>query len=314
MSTSTTPPGLTIGLDIGGTKTLGVLLQGSGAPLATAVKPTARENQGVVATAADVVHELVDVAQDGEGAQISNSNIFAVGVGIPGTVDPATGTVKNAVNLGIADLHLREELEGALGIHVDVANDVDAAALGAVHELGLTGSVAYLNIGTGMAVCLVQDGHIYKGVSGVSGEIGHIPVDPAGVKCPCGQTGCLETLASGSAVSRLWKSSEKHASDSLLQAHLAGDPQATEVFNMLADGIAQAVRLLVLTYDPEVVIMGGGIRKIGKELLTQVDEVFDRWSEESPFIGSLNLRERLFVLPEDSDAGAVGAALLSQQK
>ncbi len=309
MSKSTTLPELTIGLDIGGTKTLGVLLQDSATTLATAVKPSEPGNEGVVRTAVDVVQELVDAAPGDSGRA---GDVVAVGVGIPGTVSPATGTVKNAVNLGITDLRLKDELESALDIPVSVANDVDAAALGAAHELGLTGSVAYLNVGTGMAACLVQDGRIYRGTSGVSGEIGHIPVDPAGAKCPCGQTGCLETLASGSAVSRMWKSSAKHPSDALLQAHLAGDPRASEVFAVLADGIAQAVKLLVLTYDPEVVVLGGGMRKIGPELISQVNAVFDQWSADSAFIASLNLRERLIVLPNDSDAGAVGAALLPQ--
>lgn len=296
---------MSIGLDIGGTKTLGVLVSGDNTTVQSSVRKTATGNQGVLQTATDVVLDLL------EKSGTDKAVVSGIGVGIPGVVDQETGEVRNAVNLGITSLPLKRDLEQTLGIPVHVANDVNAAALGAAHELGLLGSLAYLNVGTGMAACLVKDGMIYRGVSGVAGEIGHLPVDPRGVRCGCGQVGCLETIASGSALSRQWPAGGDHPSDALLEAHLSGDPKASEVFRKFADGICQAVRILALTYDPDVVVLGGGMRKLGAPLFEEVDRVFERWAAESAFIASLNLKGRLAVLPTDSNAGATGAALLT---
>lgn len=306
ISTSVEPStSVSIGLDIGGTKTLGVLISSQDTPMHAAVRKTATGNDGVVQTATEVIRDLL------EKSSIGKDSVCGIGVGIPGVVDQGTGEVHNAVNLGITTLPLKRDLEENLGITVDVANDVNAAALGAAHELRLQGSVAYLNIGTGMAACLVKDGQIYRGTSGAAGEIGHLPVDPGGVRCGCGQVGCLETIASGSALSRQWPADGDHPSDALLAAKLAGDPAASEVFRSFANGVCQAVKILVLTYDPEVVVLGGGMRKLGAPLFEEVDRVFGRWAEESAFIASLNLKDRLMILPPESNAGATGAALLT---
>lgn len=292
------------GLDIGGTKTLGVLLSPSGEQVATATAPAKKGNEGVVAQGLVVLREML------KSVSARENELTAVGVGIPGVVDPATGVVHNAVNLALTELALQTELEAALGCPVRVDNDVNVAAIGAAADLRLEGTVAYLNIGTGMAASLVVDGTNFAGATGIAGEIGHLPVDPRGVACGCGQVGCLETIASGSALTRQWPSTQTHPSDALLAAHLSGDPDATEVFESFAEGIAQAVRILVLTYDPNFVVIGGGMRKLGLPLFEAIDQVFERWSRQSPFIASANLASRVVVLPRESNAGATGAALL----
>jgi predicted NBD/HSP70 family sugar kinase len=114
--------------------------------------------------------------------------------------------------------------------------------------------MAYLNLGTGLAAGLVLGGRLWRGSRGVAGEIGHIPVDPAGPLCPCGQRGCLELMASGSAVARQWPPDEPKPVRALFAAADAGDALAIEVRARLVDNVAAAVRLLVLTVDVDDVV------------------------------------------------------------
>lgn len=299
-------PDIYLGLDIGGTKTLGALRKGDTVLPFREQAPAQMGNKGVVATAVAVTRSLL------ESAGISPSDLAGIGIGIPGVVDENTGVVSTAVNLQVEELPLKAELEDRLGVPVVVANDVNVAALGAASALGLSDGAAFLNIGTGMAASLVQNGRNFQGTTGIAGEIGHCPVDPNGFACGCGQIGCLETIASGSAIARRWPVKYGHPSDDLLAAHLEGDVQATVIFEELAQGIAQAIRMIVLTYDPAWVILGGGMRRLGEPLLEEIDRVFERWASASPFLRHANLPGRLRVLPEDCDAGAEGAALLAE--
>ena len=273
---TTGPHHLSAGLDIGGTKVEGVLLDAEGKILASETRPTIRGPEGVADTALAVLASMLS------SIEATHKHCAGIGVGIPGLIDTSTGTVRNAVNLDVEELPLGQILESATLLPSTIDNDVNVAALGAVHALGVDGRAVYLNIGTGMAAALVSNGHLCQGATGAAGEIGHLPVNPAGRPCKCGQVGCIETMASGGAIAELWPSSELHPSDALLAAAELGDPEATQIFGGVADGIAQAIRVIFLTYDPDLVILGGGLRRLGGPL-------FDRIA-----------------------AGAVGAALMSR--
>jgi predicted NBD/HSP70 family sugar kinase len=198
---------------------------------------------------------------------------------------------------------------------VRVENDVKAAALGAYHfmtaEAAPTArSMAYLNLGTGLAAGLVIDGALWRGARGAAGEIGHIPVDPNGVRCACGQRGCLETVASGSAIARQWATDDPIPARSLLAAAASGDRTAEAIRSRLVDNVAAAVRVLVLTVDVEVVMIGGGLSALGEWLLGEVRRVLASWAVESPFLASLELDRRVQLVPTGFPAAAVGAALV----
>ena len=192
-----------LGIDIGGTKTAAVAI-GEDGELSDQVRmPTGFGAEEVVATALRTVERMTELAG------VPASSFASIGIGIPGAVDSEPGRVAHAVNLGLEGLDLGPRLADRLGVDVRVENDVKAAAVGAHHLLGVADgirahSMAYLNLGTGLAAGIVLDGRLLRGGHGVAGEIGHIPVDPAGVVCSCGQRGCLETLASGSAIARMW--------------------------------------------------------------------------------------------------------------
>jgi len=293
-----------IGLDIGGTKTDAVAIGAGGRELARVRRASGFGADQVVGCAEEAVREVVRRT----GGRLTD--VTGVGVGIPGVVDAATGRVRHAVNLGVAEVPLADLLSKRLGAAVIVENDVKAASLGAWHLLRLTGSAALLNVGTGLSAGIVVGGRVWRGPRGTAGEIGHAPIDPAGVACSCGQTGCLETLASGSAIARMWRTDAALPAVELFDRADAGEAAAMRVRGVFVDGVAQAVRMLVLSVDVETIVIGGGLSGLGERLQTPLREVFHHWAAASPFLASLDLPGRTRLLPAGTPAAAVGAAML----
>jgi glucokinase len=295
-----------LGIDIGGTKTDAVAIDDAGGLAQRIRLATGFGSVAVLETAVSAVSRI------GELTGLEAAGFDSIGIGIPGMVDRASGHVSHAVNLGLDRLALGGELSQRLGVDVSVENDVKAAALGAYHLMGLTGTMAYLNLGTGLAAGIVVDGRLWRGSRGIAGEIGHIPVDPSGALCACGQRGCLETVASGSGVARQWRTDDPLPVRALFAAAADGDEDARAIKARLAAGIASAVRVLVLTVDVETVVIGGGLSHLGDRLLCDVHEVLDEWAQSSPFLASLSLTDRVRLVPEGSLAAAIGAALVGE--
>lgn len=308
-----------IGIDIGGTKTDAVVIDDRGAMLQQLRLATGYGPDAVLQTAVDAVTRIAELA----GIRVEDA--ASIGIGVPGRVDSAAGRVAHAVNLGVDGLELGAELSARLGTPVRVENDVNAAALGAYHLLEAEGwpagsdanwspgherSMAYLNLGTGLAAGIVVAGRLWRGSRGTAGEIGHIPVDPAGPLCPCGQRGCLELMASGSAIARQWPTEHPQPAQQLFAAAEAGEPLAIEVRRKLLENIASAVRVLVLTVDVDVVVIGGGIASLGADLLDGVRAVLVHRAQESPFLASLELADRVRLMPTGFPSAAVGAAFV----
>lgn len=294
-----------VGLDIGGTKTHGVVLGEDGEILAQVRKSTRAGARGVVATAEKVFAAL----ESATGERLT----ARVGVGVPGLVDVERGVLRHAVNLDVNgdDLPLRDLLAERLGVPVVVENDVNVAAL-AAQALAGEDDVVYLSIGTGLAAGLVVDGRLRRGAHGAAGEIGHVPVDPAGEPCGCGQRGCLETIASGRAIARAWPTDDGPPAAALFAAVGAGDERAIEVCDRFCWGVASAVRVLGLTIDPERIVLGGGVSEVGEPLREGVVRQLDLMAEGSPFLRSLGLADRIAMVPHHYPVAAVGAAILGR--
>ena len=294
------------GVDIGGTKTHAVAIDSGGQPVQQFRLPTGFGADAVLAAAAEAVNRVAALAG------ISTGDFESIGVGIPGRVDTASGRVTHAVNLGLDDLDLGRQLGDRLGVFVHVENDVNAAAFGAFHLLGAreASSMAYLNLGTGLAAGLVLNGELWRGSRGAAGEIGHIPVDPHGPVCSCGQRGCLETMASGSAVARQWPTTHPKPVQELFAAAANGNALALDVKKRLVENVAFAVRILVLAVDVDIVVIGGGISSLGEPLLDEVRAVLHSRAADAPFLASLDLADRVRVVPSGFPAAAVGAALV----
>ena len=295
-----------LGIDIGGTKTDAVAVDGSGRTVHRIRFATGFGPDAVAGTAVAAIRGVA------ESTGLELADFESIGIGIPGMVDAASGHVRHAVNLGLDGLDglaLGDVMAERLGVAVHVENDVAAAALGAYHGLELGSSMAYLNVGTGLAAGLVIDGEPWRGARGAAGEIGHIAVDPEGAVCGCGQRGCLETIASGSGILRQWPSQDPYPVRALFDAADAGDPDARRIRRRLAEGIAEAVRLLVLTADVETVVIGGGLSHLGDRLRDDLLAVLGSWASASGFLAALELSSRVRLLPDDFPAAAVGAAL-----
>ncbi|WP_010525516.1 ROK family protein [Nesterenkonia sp. F] len=291
-----------MGLDVGGTKTEALALDAAGRVVARHRCVTVPGPSGVVDTVGRAVAALC-----GPSGEVSAES---VGVGIPGQIEVPSGRVRHAVNLGLRDLDLARILERELGVPVRVENDVKAAAIGACRIRGREReSLVYLNLGTGVAAGVVVDGVLQRGVGGVAGEIGHISVDPRGETCPCGQRGCLETVAGGGAVARRWGGGDLPVLE-MFDAADRGEGRAMRLRREFAAGVAAAVRLIVLTLDVPTVLLGGGLVHLGDRLRDVVVDELRRAGEASDFLHSLRIDERLEMLPPSSGAPAVGAAHL----
>ncbi|CAD5138398.1 MULTISPECIES: ROK family protein [unclassified Microbacterium] len=295
---------LRVGLDVGGTKIDAVAVDPAGTILARLRRPTGWGEDAVVDSIVSTVAALA------EESGLPLSAVGSAGIGIPGLVDAETGRVLHAVNLGVESLDLAARAEHALGVPFRVENDVKAAALGAAVLSDVAGSMAYLNLGTGVAAGIVVDGRIWRGARGTAGEVGHLSVDPRGRLCGCGQRGCVETFCGGGALAKAWGRPGALPVKDIVEAADAGDPHAQALQADLFFGAAAAVRVLVLSADVETVVIGGGLTALGGRLAAGVRAALHAGAEASPFLKSLRLDERIELLPAGSPAAAFGAALV----
>jgi predicted NBD/HSP70 family sugar kinase len=293
-----------VGLDVGGTKIDAVAVDSEGEIVGRLRRVTGWGDDAVVESIVTAVSALAD------DVGLSLSDIGSVGIGIPGLVDADAGRVDHAVNLGVESLELAARAEQALGMPFRVENDVKAAALGAAALSGVTGSMAYLNLGTGVAAGIVIDGRIWRGSRGTAGEVGHLSVDPRGRLCGCGQHGCVETFCGGGALAKAWGRPGALPIRDIFDAADAGDPLALGLRDDLFHGAAAAVRVLVLSADVETVVIGGGLTALGDRLEAGIRAALHAGADASPFMRSLRLDERIELLPAGSPAAAFGAALV----
>ncbi|MBT0995604.1 ROK family protein [Cellulomonas sp. DKR-3] len=318
MQTSTTADlsaGYTVGVDVGGTKTATILLDAAGHVVAHDRTPTRKGATSVAADAAQAVDRVL------AEAGVPRAALAGVGIGVPGVVDPGPGSVANAVNLGIggrvplADL-VAERLGD--GVAVRLENDLNAAVLGAAHHLAESGEgpvddLAFVALGTGLAAGIMLDGRLRRGPHQAAGEIGHLQYVPDGLPCKCGQAGCLERYASGSAIDALWPSrTGRPAPVELFEAAAAGDGVARRVRDEFVAAVAAAVRVLVLTCDVGRIVIGGGVSQLGEPLLRALVAELDRRAASSPFLRAADLPGRVRLAPVGVPVGAVGAALVGR--
>lgn len=324
---------LVVGVDIGGTKTAILVTEAKdeatneprGNVRARVIAPTA---VGAPDHAADAIAALVSAALGEAGA--NTADVAALGVGVPGRVDPERGRVTGAVNLDWHDLPLGPRLESSLGIPTVLENDVRAAALG-LHRrrvFGPTESLALLAIGTGVAAGVVLDGRLHRGAHGLAGEIGHVIIEPEGPRCACGNHGCLEAVAAGPAIVARTKAgwaarrdgrppqpNEENLADAegVFAALAAGDAVAGEVIDAVGRAIAWSIHLLALAYDVERIIIGGGVSHAGEPFMAPIRRELDLYRSASALVAEILLPDCVQLLPPGSDAGAWGAVTLARE-
>ena len=307
-------------MDIGGTKIAVLVVDRQGSVRAREVAPTA---VGPQEHAAEMVAAVVERALSTAGA--ATDEVSAIGVGVPGRVDPLTGTVTLAVNLGWSDLRLGDQLEARFGRPCLVENDVRAAALG-LHRRRVVGDLddlAYVAVGTGVSAGVILRGQLHRGARGLAGEIGHVIAEPDGPLCSCGERGCLETLVAGPAIAREARAAVANGVPTALsnvpdptavdvyQAVAAGDQVATGIADAVGRRLAWAVHLLVMTYDIERVVLGGGVSHAGAAFLEPIQCELDRLRRTSALAREQLAPGIVELLPAGADAGAWGAVTIA---
>jgi glucokinase len=307
----------TIGIDLGGTKMLlGVL------DSASRIAWESREGS----TGLDE-RELVELLVRGiEAARAERPGVEAIGLGIPATIDHDKGLAISAVNLPIESLPVRDLLAERTGLPVFVDNDANVAAF-AEHLKGAARGardVVMLTIGTGIGGGLVLGGEIYRGATGAGAELGHVVIDMDGPRCQgnCPNRGCVEALASGTALGREGRAAAEREPGSLLgrmrddgreidgravtEAALDGDPTANEVFGLVGRRLGVALASYANVFQPETIVIGGGVIAAG-DLLLEPARAELRARALPPMNGTPVVAAEL-----GGDAGMIGAAAMAR--
>jgi len=281
---------LAAGIDVGGTKCLGVVINEQGVVTSSVRKPTP--------AAKDLVDLLLQIDSE---LGVHDS----LGIGVPGLITPE-GVVRASPNLKDAtEFPLRADLESKLGARVWVDNDATAACLAEWQYGAARGfhDVWMVTLGTGIGGGLVSGGVLQHGAHGFAGEIGHMVVDPNGPPCPCGQRGCWERFASGSGLAYLARGER---GESLIGRAVNGEPDALMVFDEFAKWIALGLATLTNITDPSCIVLGGGLISSSAILMPAVQ----RWFVEILYSADHRQHPELRSAELGEQAGAIGAALL----
>lgn len=288
-------------IDIGGTRIKASLVDAEYRVVAESTTPTPADIAGDIAGA-------VRAAIAALSTQAPETNVVAVGIVVPGIVEDSTGHGVVAVNLGWRDLPIRRLVQDETGLRTAVGHDV-RAGLVAEHRLGAAAgrrNVLFAPLGTGIAGAAMVDGHVLT-AGGWAGEFGHLVIDAAGPRCACGQTGCLETLASASAVVRNYRSATGRTTSaaSIAQAVADGtDEDAIAVWSTATTALAKGITAAVTLLGSELVIVGGGLAQSGDVLLAPVR----RRVEE---LMTFQRRPQIVAAQLGDRAGSYGAACLA---
>lgn len=306
-----------IGVDVGGTK-IAAGRMGAGHSVEESLEiPTPDGGMAVVQAVAGLVQQLATGA--GEA-------ITGVGVGIPATIDAVTGIVGASNHTGMDGLNAREVLEHAVGYPVVVDNDGNMAAL-AEHRLGAArdrSDAVLLTVGTGIGGGLIVGGQVFRGGRGQGAELGHVVVKGDGPPCQgnCPNHGCIETMCSGTSLARDLRAVARATPGSALAAlehdgrldsrsgldlARAGDPDAVQVFATAGRWLGVAVASLTNIFDPDVVVIGGGVSAAGELLLGPARDEYQRRALPP------TRRAPLVVAELGKDAGMVGAGVLAAE-
>jgi len=308
----------TIGVDLGGTKMLIGVLSG-----------TERLYEQREASTGQTEDELVELlVREVEEARNARPEVTAVGLGIPATIDHDEGIAVSAVNLPLADLAIREIVSERVGLPVFVDNDGNVAALAEYLYGAAQGKphMVMLTVGTGIGGGLILDGEIYRGSTGAGAELGHIVIQVDGPPCQgnCPNHGCVESLASGTALGREGRAAAESAADSALgkllaegkevdgkavtEAALAGDEIAVGVFDLIGGRLGVACASLANIFQPNAIVVGGGVIAAGDLLLEparrEVRERALRPMNETPILEATL----------GNDAGMIGAAAMARSE
>lgn len=306
---------LRVGIDIGGTKTAGGVVDAEGNILDRLRVDTPPE-----------VSDLEDAVVDMCTHLCAQHEVDAIGVAAAGFIDTHRSTVIHAPNIAWRDYPLKRALESRLNLPVFIENDANAAGW-AEFRFGVAQGVSHmvmLTMGTGVGGAVVLDGKLFRGGHGIGGELGHTRFIREGLRCGCGQRGCLEQYASGRALQReaqdiadggadgaalaeLRESTGSITGPAVSRLVLAGDPGAIEALRRVATALGEACGGFQASFDPELFVIGGGVAQLGESLLEPIRQAYET---SLPGYGDRPVAE-FTIARLRNDAGLIGAADLA---
>lgn len=299
-----TAPHPAIGIDLGGTKTESILLAADGSVLLRRRRPTPRDEgyDAMLSLVAEMVREAA--------AGLPPQDTPTIGIGIPGSVDGASGLVRNANSTCLIGRPLQADLEKLLGCPVQVRNDADCFTLaeahaGAAKGYGLVFGVI-MGTGCGGGICI--DGVVREGPHRIAGEWGHFSVKPDGLPCYCGNRGCVETLISGSGVERACQAAHgvQRTMEEIVALARQGEPRCRGIFEQFLDDFGRCLGGLISILDPDAVVLGGG--------LSNIDELYGTGMERvRRYAFHEHLRTPVLKNRLGDSAGVFGAAWIGRQ-
>ncbi|MCG9132703.1 ROK family glucokinase [Candidatus Poribacteria bacterium] len=315
-----------VGVDMGGTKILSAVIDAEGNILGTAKVPTKADEAPSI-----VIDRIADAIQKAIGKSgVNEASIKAIGIGAPGPLDPATGVVIFAPNLGWRDIRLKDELETRVGIPTFVDNDVNVGTLGE-HVFGAgqgVQNVVGIFVGTGIGGGIILQGELFHGASKTAGEIGHIIVKADGPKCGCGTRGCLEALASRTAMAKQFQKAIKKEkqksivteltngdlrtirSGVLAKAIRANDKLTLKIFKKVTKYLGVGIGSIVNFLNPEMIILGGGVvEALDDTFLDNIRAAAKKYALPNTLDGVQIVRAEL-----GDNSGILGAAALARQR
>lgn len=311
--------GTLVGIDLGGTKLLAAVVSGDGAIVRKQEIPT-RPELGVD----DVIRRMEELVAALVG---DDAAIRGIGVATAGTLDPSGGIVRDATNLGWRDVALGPRLSRRFGCRVTIENDANAAAYGEwVAGAGKgTEHFVYVTVSTGIGAGIVSSGRLLTGTTHSASELGHMTIDWRGPQCGCGNRGCLELYASGTAIARAAADAVRRGDPAAAEIaalaegdasrvtakHVAvaaaqGDALALALAREAGEAMGAGLASIVHAANPQLVALGGGALGIGEPLLAPMRESF-----AVRCIPSMAQEVRLAFTTLGGDAGVIGAALLA---
>ena len=306
-----------LGIDFGGTNIAAGIVDEKGNIIKKDSTPTLKERDSE-----EIINDMINVSLKVlKDANLTISDIEGVGVGCPGIVDNKCGIIKHLSNIGMTNFPLRERLSQVFKTRINIENDANAAALGEYKRYGEnSNSFIFVTLGTGIGGGIIIDGKIYSGFNGAGAEIGHMKIEINGIPCPCGCDGCWEQYASVTALIRntkeamdknpqsmmhKWvKENGKVSGRTAFECAKAGDETAKEVVDNYIKYLATGLISIINVFQPERIVIGGGISKEGDYLLNPIKQiVYD--CKYNNYVEKTKIEiARLF-----NDAGIIGAAL-----
>lgn len=296
---------LSVGIDVGGTGIKGVRLDDGGVIVHDAEDPTTPDDPDtLVATIISQARRL------GAGPGVP------VGVAVAAFVDPTRQVVQFSPNISWTNRALVDELTAALGVSVVLENDANAACYGEYRQgAGRDATtLAMFTLGTGVGGAVMESGHLLVGSFGTAGELGHMPVVSDGVACGCGLSGCLETVASGTAIVarvRELSGSNQATPDEVTDILRRDDALRGRVFSEVADALAHAILTVRAVTNPDTVVIGGGVMdRSGSVLLEMIIQAVSERLSAASFAAA----PRIVAATLGNRAGGIGAALLARHR